>query len=170
MTFSSQVFRILPLFSLIFRIFTLLDIVHNPFLTRKHLFLLFSYFRAHPTTLLLKILGGRMHGPSPPQTLGGPSPQSPLGFRPCMSCFMTIIIQHTTPVYNLILQTTQICYLGLQLQNACSSRIMKLITSLNYGETRFIYDLFSTYSHRLCKWLGLLNMLTYADFRLAEIG
>jgi len=30
-----QVFRIFPLFSLTFRIFTLLDIVHNPFLTRK---------------------------------------------------------------------------------------------------------------------------------------
>src|SRR6218665_2866967 len=34
-------------------------------------FLLCSYFRAHPTTLLLKILGGRMHGPSPPQIFGG---------------------------------------------------------------------------------------------------
>ena len=34
----------------------------NSFMT---LFLLCSYFRAHPTTLLLKILGGRMHGPSP---------------------------------------------------------------------------------------------------------
>ena len=49
--------------------------VHAHFLTRKHLFLLFSYFRAHPTTLLLKILGGRMHGPSPTSNLGGPSPK-----------------------------------------------------------------------------------------------
>src|SRR6218665_1755047 len=40
-------------------------------------FFLFSYFRAHPTTLLLKILGGRMHGPSPTSNLGGPSPRSP---------------------------------------------------------------------------------------------
>src|SRR6218665_896342 len=49
------------------------------------LFLLFSYFCAHPTTLLLKILGGRMHGsPSPPQTLGD-RPPVPLGFRPCMA-------------------------------------------------------------------------------------
>src|SRR6218665_827779 len=39
-----QVFRIFPFFSLIFRIFTM--------------FLLCSYFRAHPTTLLLKIFGG----------------------------------------------------------------------------------------------------------------
>src|SRR6218665_145033 len=30
---------------------------------QNHLFLLFSYFRAHPTTLVLKILGGQMNGP-----------------------------------------------------------------------------------------------------------
>src|SRR6218665_2273594 len=43
-----QVFQISPPFSLIFRIFTLLNIVHNPFLTRKiaYLFLLFSYSAA----------------------------------------------------------------------------------------------------------------------------
>src|SRR6218665_190421 len=40
----------------------------------KHLFLLCSYFHAHPT-LLLNILRGRMHGPSPSQILGGPSPR-----------------------------------------------------------------------------------------------
>src|SRR6218665_3643660 len=40
----------------------------------KHLFLLCSYFHAHPT-LLLKILGGRMHGPSPISTFGEPSPR-----------------------------------------------------------------------------------------------
>src|SRR6218665_3238642 len=43
----------------------------------SHLFLLCSYFRAHPTTLLLKILGRRMHGPSPPQILGDRPPRSP---------------------------------------------------------------------------------------------
>src|SRR6218665_293861 len=46
------------------------------------IFLLSSSFRAHPTTLLLKILGGQMHGPSPPQILGD-RPQSSLGLRPC---------------------------------------------------------------------------------------
>ena len=66
-----------------FRIFILLDVVlHDPsYITlssqEKPFFLLFSYFRAHPTTLLLKILGGRMHGPSPTSNFGGPSPQSP---------------------------------------------------------------------------------------------
>src|SRR6218665_1186947 len=60
----------------------------QPFPHKKNTyFLLFSYFRAHPTTLLLKILGGRMHGMStPPQTLGGPSPQSPPRFSPLTLC------------------------------------------------------------------------------------
>src|SRR6218665_2335392 len=51
----------------------------------KYLFLLFPYFRAHPTTLLLKILGGRMHGPSPHLKLcGKTAPQSLIGFLPCI--------------------------------------------------------------------------------------
>jgi len=35
-----------------------------------------------------------MHGPSPPQIVGGPSPQSALGLRPCP--------QVSAPVYKLI--------------------------------------------------------------------
>src|SRR6218665_2602486 len=54
----------------------------------KHPFLLFSYFHAHPTTLLSKYWGGRMHERPPPQTFGGPSP---LGFRPwVLSSFESI--------------------------------------------------------------------------------
>src|SRR6218665_376129 len=45
-------------------------------------FLLFSYFRAYPTTLLLKILGGRMHGPPPSSNFGGTVPPSPPRFPP----------------------------------------------------------------------------------------
>src|SRR6218665_1302536 len=57
--------------------------IYDHFLTRKTQFSLCSCFHAHPTTLLLKILGGPMHGRSPPpQLLGGPSPQSPLGLCP----------------------------------------------------------------------------------------
>src|SRR6218665_3228160 len=37
----------------------------QPFPHQLITFLLFSYFRPHSITLLLKILGGRMHGPSP---------------------------------------------------------------------------------------------------------
>src|SRR6218665_1779131 len=41
-------------------------------------FLLYSYFRVHPTTLFQKILGGRMHGPSPSSNFGGTvTPRSP---------------------------------------------------------------------------------------------
>src|SRR6218665_3338650 len=69
-------------FSLIFRVFTLLNVVHDPFLTTKPLFLLFSYFRAHPTTLLLKILGGRMHGHAPTSNFRTTVPSVPPRFRP----------------------------------------------------------------------------------------
>src|SRR6218665_637778 len=37
----------------------------------NHHFSLCSYFHAHPTTLLLKILGGPIHGPSPHLKFGG---------------------------------------------------------------------------------------------------
>ena len=51
--------------------------VHDPFLTGKHLFLLFSYFRAHPTTLLLKILGGTNAWAVPTSNVGGRPPSPP---------------------------------------------------------------------------------------------
>src|SRR6218665_308995 len=54
-----------PFFYQIFPFFATLNVVYDPFLTRKTPFLLFSYFPGHPTILHLKILGGRMHGPSP---------------------------------------------------------------------------------------------------------
>src|SRR6218665_3273799 len=91
-----QVFRIFSYFSQILRIFTLFSVVYDPLLTTKTTlseknffmtpFLLCSYFRAHPTKLLLKILGGRMHRPSPTSNLGGPFPQSPLALRPWSTC------------------------------------------------------------------------------------
>src|SRR6218665_2470036 len=48
-------------------------------------FLHCSYFRAHPTTLLLKILAVRMHGPCPSSNFGGTVPPVPLGLRPCLT-------------------------------------------------------------------------------------
>ena len=44
----------------------------------QHLFLVSSYFASHPITVLLKILGGRMHGPSPTSNVfWGSSPSIP---------------------------------------------------------------------------------------------
>src|SRR6218665_3562325 len=69
------------------------DNIYGPFLYEKALFqkkksfmtpFLFSlYFHTHPITLLLDILGGRMHGPFPTKNFGGTVPQSSLGLRPC---------------------------------------------------------------------------------------
>ena len=44
---TDQVFRIFPFFFQIFRILTMLNVVYDPFLTRKAPFLLCSYFRTH---------------------------------------------------------------------------------------------------------------------------
>ena len=55
----------------------------QPFPHKKNTFLLFSYFPAHPTTLLLKILGGtNAWAVPPPQTWGDRPSSPPLGFRP----------------------------------------------------------------------------------------
>src|SRR6218665_2203346 len=89
MTFlvNDHVFEISQSFSRFPTISTVLNIIYVPFFTRKPPilennslmtpFLLCFYFRAHQTTLLFKILGRRMHGPSPASNLGGPSPQFP---------------------------------------------------------------------------------------------
>src|SRR6218665_193641 len=58
----------------------------------NHHFSLCSYFHAHPTTLLLKILGDQCMGRPHLKFLGGPSPQSPLGLRPCLYTFFNNII------------------------------------------------------------------------------
>src|SRR6218665_997040 len=51
-------------------------------------YLLISYFHTHPITLLLEILGGRMHRPSPPQILGD-RPSSPPSKSPPMGLMLT---------------------------------------------------------------------------------
>src|SRR6218665_495222 len=48
----------------------------------KHNFSLCSCFHTHPTTLLLTILGGPMHGRPPHPKFSGAKP--PLGPRPCL--------------------------------------------------------------------------------------
>ena len=72
-----QVFRILPFFSQILCIFTMLNVVNDPFLTRKTpFFTLFILSRASDNTTSQNIGGDGCMGRPPPQTLGGPSPQS----------------------------------------------------------------------------------------------
>src|SRR6218665_2308797 len=51
------------------------------FLDDTYFFTLFVLSRPSDNTILLKILGGPMHGPSPTSNFGGPPP-SPLGLRP----------------------------------------------------------------------------------------
>src|SRR6218665_1176737 len=51
--------------------------IYDHFLTRKTQFSLCSCFHAHPTTLLLIILGGPMHGRSPHLNFWGDRPPSP---------------------------------------------------------------------------------------------
>src|SRR6218665_3667229 len=67
----------------------------------KHNFSLCSCFHAHPTTLLLKILGGPMHGRSPHLKFWGAVPPSPpLGLRPWykvtlqISVFTILFLRH----------------------------------------------------------------------------
>src|SRR6218665_1264914 len=70
-----------PRFSLSF---SMLNVIFDPFLTRKTpFFTLFVLSRASYNTTSLNI-GGTMHGLSPNlKFLGRPSPQFPLGLRPC---------------------------------------------------------------------------------------
>src|SRR6218665_1282956 len=84
MTFFSSDFDSLLRFSVSYCIKChIWPFLHNkkPSFNKKFLddtyFLLCSSFRAHPTTLLLKIVGGPMHGPSPPQILGDRPPSPP---------------------------------------------------------------------------------------------
>ena len=59
-----------------------------------HLVLVTSYFPAHPITLLLQILGGRMHGPSPSHLkFWGPSPRP--SKSPPMAYWFTHVRTHS---------------------------------------------------------------------------
>src|SRR6218665_3939642 len=84
----------------------MLNVVYDPFLTRTTAiseknsfttpFLLCSYFLTHPITLLLQILGGRMHGPSPPQILGDRPPSPPRSPSLCAMHYNTFATVETS--------------------------------------------------------------------------
>src|SRR6218665_3618493 len=89
-------------FSLIFRIFTLLNVVHHPFLKRKTpFFTLFIFSRTSDNTTSQNIGGTNAWAVPPPQTLGGPSP-SPLKFPPLFilqTHFKTMDNNLTRPIF-----------------------------------------------------------------------
>src|SRR6218665_2767561 len=75
--------RIFPFFSHIFRMFTMLNVVYDHFLTRKtQFFTLFMLSCTSDNTTSKNIGGTNAWAVPPPQILGGPSPHSPLGIRP----------------------------------------------------------------------------------------
>ena len=114
--FLMTFFRIFRIFYQIFRIFYYVQCrthVYDPFLTRtttiseKNSFmtpvLLCSYFRAHPTTLLLKILVGRMHGAPPHQIFfWGDRPPVPYRSPP-------LHVKHVNFYFRLIASTSAAC-------------------------------------------------------------
>src|SRR6218665_2172977 len=83
------VLRVFPFFSHIFRMFTMLNVVYDHFLTRKtQYFTLFMLSRTSHNTTSQNIGGDQCMGGPPPQIWGGPSlpvpPRSPpLVMGPC---------------------------------------------------------------------------------------
>src|SRR6218665_4230084 len=89
-----HVFQISPVFIQIFHVFTVFNVIYDPF-TRKApiseknslmtpFFTLFVFSRASDKHYFSKYWGGRMHGPSPPPQIffGGDRPCPPIGLRP----------------------------------------------------------------------------------------
>src|SRR6218665_94676 len=81
--FFDQIFQIFPFFSHIFPIFAMLNVIFDPFLTRKtHFFTLFILSRASDNTTPLNIEGDQCMGRPPTSNFGGDRPPVPLGLRP----------------------------------------------------------------------------------------
>ena len=85
---TDQVFRIFTDFpDLYFVRCCTWPFVHDPFLLphkKTPFFTLFILSRTSDNTTSQNIGRDECMGRPPPQTLGGPTPQSPLGFRPCL--------------------------------------------------------------------------------------
>src|SRR6218665_3122472 len=77
----------------------------NSFMTP---FLLSSYFHTHPLTLLLEILGERMHG-HPPQIFLGAVPPVSLSLRPCVNPLSQCCILHISPISTTFLNSPYFC-------------------------------------------------------------
>src|SRR6218665_1428336 len=92
------VLRIFPFFSHLFRMFTMLNVVYDHFLTRKTQFFTLLVLSRTSDNTTSQNIGGAV---PPPQILRGPSPQSPqspLGLRPCV-CANTVCMYACIFVY-----------------------------------------------------------------------
>src|SRR6218665_770565 len=91
------VLRIFPFFSHIFRMFTMLNVVYDHFLTRKpSFFTLFILSRTSDNTISQNIGGDQCMGCPPTSNFGGDRPpQSPLGLRPWVNG--PVICSHSYP-------------------------------------------------------------------------
>ena len=77
------ILRIFPFFSHIFRMFTMLNVVYDHFLTRKPpFFTLFILSHTSDNTTSQNIGGTNAWAVPPPQISGGTVPPVPLGLRP----------------------------------------------------------------------------------------
>ena len=83
------VLRIFPFFSHIFRMFTMLNVVYDHFLTRKPpFFTLFKLSRTSDNTTSQNIGGDQCMGRPPPQILGGTVPPVPPRSPPLVDWFL----------------------------------------------------------------------------------
>src|SRR6218665_2308484 len=90
------VLRIFPFFSHIFRMFTMLNVVYDHFLTRKPPFFTLSILsHTSDNTASQNIRGDQCMGRPPTSNFGGTVPPSPLGFLVILDC-----MQHSHTVEN----------------------------------------------------------------------
>ena len=69
----------------------------NPQILYYTFILVSSYFETHPITLLLEILGGRMHGPSLTSNFGGTVPSVPLRSPPMIIIMFVVTLTQYVP-------------------------------------------------------------------------
>src|SRR6218665_3147720 len=131
----------------------------------KHHFSIFSYFHAHPTTLLLKILGGPM--PSPHlKFLGGPSPPSPPRSPPLLLLLLLLWPLLPTPSSLYILDFS---YFPSTPASEFSSCLIILYSSFSLDAYSLLFPILPPHSVLLLlprsSWL--IPGLTFPDFDLA---
>src|SRR6218665_1209253 len=94
------VLRIFPFFPHIFRMFTMLNVVYDHFLTRKtQFFTLFMLSRTSDNIASQNIGGTNAWAVPPTSNFGGTVPRPPLGLRPCLLPVSCPVDPFHTPLY-----------------------------------------------------------------------